>query len=860
LAQAYAQACACAPGPLAADKLQEGCGAMAPGADPKALLSEIDDLLNNEEDGAEAEAKAREAVDMFKEAGDAKGTVDAIRYLVQSWKLQINQWRYDNVWGCKYDIKDCLKQGDQYCMEALEEFKASGDTRGQGAMLLSLAQLNNDKRGPKKRALAFDWATQAEKLLRLAKDDKLMFQATLCLSNIHFSNNVPKKALEKAQQAVHIAIRCGEKESHASALYMVAMSLGLDRNLKLGLEAHMEALNIYRDTGNKKMQAFELFHIADWQIKRQRPREALPPAQEALALFQELNYGKGWHGTALRAVVECHLARGATQEALKQTVETMNVFKEKNDRKMITLCYDLLAHVYLACDDPMKALDCAEAAVSNCKGMQDEESEALYRQTLVLVQDRIGEKPTAIENATVCADMYARLGDAVRESRALIELSHVYVNSGNASEALKAAKKAGKIAEASNQVTEQANALMAESAVHYDEKEYGKAIESCEQAAKLFSKDRNVAGEGIVLGAMAQIHEAMGNIQAAMSAAKKGRLMLATSEKLRLQANGYQTLADLHMTSREYRSALKLGLEAKVVCHKAEDKYGEIAALVTILGACVQLLGGEAPIPPKSREFASTLEKAQSASKAASSLVEKIDNPNLKGVVKYWNASITVIIKDHASALDEAKEALSLLVEGRDRWNYGRALFLMGTIYQNTDEKEKAIDHFKECLNVAKETKDKEGQELANKVLIKMGAVADPRTMAGMSPEMMQQMMMAGMAAGPAPAAISAPAAGAAKPAAASAMVAAKAGPIIPSMDQVKASLIKLAAEVAAGEVNADIALMDAGVDSLASVQFRNDVAKEYDLTLPASLMFDYPTIQDLAQHIVGQLEEEAAG
>jgi len=91
-------------------------------------------------------------------------------------------------------------------------------------------------------------------------------------------------------------------------------------------------------------------------------------------------------------------------------------------------------------------------------------------------------------------------------------------------------------------------------------------------------------------------------------------------------------------------------------------------------------------------------------------------------------------------------------------------------------------------------------------------------------------------------------------------MVAAKAGPIIPSMDQVKASLIKLAAEVAAGEVNADIALMDAGVDSLASVQFRNDVAKEYDLTLPASLMFDYPTIQDLAQHIVGQLEEEAAG
>jgi len=48
-----------------------------------------------------------------------------------------------------------------------------------------------------------------------------------------------------------------------------------------------------------------------------------------------------------------------------------------------------------------------------------------------------------------------------------------------------------------------------------------------------------------------------------------------------------------------------------------------------------------------------------------------------------------------------------------------------------------------------------------------------------------------------------------------------------------------------------DTPLMDSGMDSLSSVEFRNQLAKDFQMNLPATLTFDYPSIKSLIQHIV---------
>merc|ERR1712137_370631 len=48
-----------------------------------------------------------------------------------------------------------------------------------------------------------------------------------------------------------------------------------------------------------------------------------------------------------------------------------------------------------------------------------------------------------------------------------------------------------------------------------------------------------------------------------------------------------------------------------------------------------------------------------------------------------------------------------------------------------------------------------------------------------------------------------------------------------------------------------DVPFMEAGIDSLGSVQFVTDASREFALNLPPSVVFDYPTVRSLAEHLV---------
>ena len=51
--------------------------------------------------------------------------------------------------------------------------------------------------------------------------------------------------------------------------------------------------------------------------------------------------------------------------------------------------------------------------------------------------------------------------------------------------------------------------------------------------------------------------------------------------------------------------------------------------------------------------------------------------------------------------------------------------------------------------------------------------------------------------------------------------------------------------------VDMDTPLMEAGMDSLSMVAFRNQLQKESGIKMPSSIMFDYPTMSGLVSHLV---------
>ena len=54
--------------------------------------------------------------------------------------------------------------------------------------------------------------------------------------------------------------------------------------------------------------------------------------------------------------------------------------------------------------------------------------------------------------------------------------------------------------------------------------------------------------------------------------------------------------------------------------------------------------------------------------------------------------------------------------------------------------------------------------------------------------------------------------------------------------------------------VDPEQSLMEAGVDSLGAVDLRNALMAHYNLELPATATFDFPTVAAMAQHIVASM------
>lgn len=59
-------------------------------------------------------------------------------------------------------------------------------------------------------------------------------------------------------------------------------------------------------------------------------------------------------------------------------------------------------------------------------------------------------------------------------------------------------------------------------------------------------------------------------------------------------------------------------------------------------------------------------------------------------------------------------------------------------------------------------------------------------------------------------------------------------------------------------QVSSDQPLLEAGLDSLAAVELRNSLSKDFRLDLPSTAIFDYPTVKALAQYVASQLPDPA--
>ena len=76
--------------------------------------------------------------------------------------------------------------------------------------------------------------------------------------------------------------------------------------------------------------------------------------------------------------------------------------------------------------------------------------------------------------------------------------------------------------------------------------------------------------------------------------------------------------------------------------------------------------------------------------------------------------------------------------------------------------------------------------------------------------------------------------------------------------EEIHSEIKRIVQNISNNEIKDDDSLMDAGIDSLSSVELRNSLQSSFNIVLDNSLLFNYPTINALTKYIISKMPKES--
>merc|ERR1719510_2254433 len=240
-------------------------------------------------------------------------------------------------------------------------------------------------------------------------------------------------------------------------------------------------------------------------------------------------------------------------------------------------------------------------------------------------------------------------------------------------------------------------------------------------------------------------------------------------------------------------------------------------------------------------KLAPPIEKAMRVAGEAVSLSAKTQDRDLLASTRYWRA----VLLSGTGRLDDTKrlseEAMRFYVKAEDSSGEARSLILQGNVTDAMGQKEAGKELIYKGMELAQSIGD--DQTYADGAQIIEKIEARDRIPVAMMP--MQDMIYAqgGTVAQ----------AGGGGGGGEEMVSAAKAQPKGLDPTMVRNKLMVMVKDVMASddELEVDSPFMEAGMDSLSSVSLMSQVAKEFQMSLSPSLVFDFPTVRAPQDHLV---------
>lgn len=789
----------------------------------------------------ELRSAANRAQELYRQLGDSAGELEALRALVH-----VNFVEHGFV-----SARDMAN-------ERMEGFRRSGEKRGEALMRLALADIClRESQGRE----ALREALEARDLFKqLGMTEKEILSLNRAAS-AHLTQCTASDALETAQEALTLAEDFGDMRGEATSLRIIAESRKMTGELKEALDTAKTSLAIFKQLTDLRRQVVGLLLVADIHLARDRPQEALQCAKEARSLAKK-NSGKQIEAAAvgmmaqamskgnlpkealkcakeeqemyqaigdrfgeaasMRSMALARMARGEKRDALKIVKEAIQMGENNEDRKAQARLNLLAAEMELDTGKAADATRYVEEALAMFReeGFWRGEAEAIG--VLLKVQLREGSSEL-LSTADDWRALFFDAGDRRGEATALCESARMLAQLELQQQAETMAAEAQAICQEIEDQRGEAEALLAMADVHIASEDSNRAVQSAQESLELWKLQGDEKGEVKALQRLARAQalehadtaEAVRSAEQALSLVKRSRKGWAT---VRDEVSALQLLAEIQI-----QHLLAKGSDEDDE-NKDEQKDEEREQ---------RKEKGGVEFDYNQEELDQLFKKIIDNSNLAVTKADLTDDAALQAAAWQALAQNHMVGRSWEGALEAAQEGLKVATKVLDVRQQGYFQWILADVHMNMNLLNKADDEAKAALAIFKDIGDQQGETNVKKLLDEMYGSNRP----GRS----------GPAADLQYSSTDPEASGTAAAASSSAAVAATG----PTKEYIMENLQVLAANVVGDRLDQDMPLMDSGMDSLSSVEFRNQVRGLVPgVNLPASLVFDHPNLRAMTDFI----------
>jgi len=769
---------------------------------------------------------ANKALALFRDIRHRVGVADSLRLIIHAYRLKAEVVR-----GKESQVT--IKQAEDLASEHVAVFKQLGDKRSEAAMLVALAEINMRNVASTRRKQAANAAIEAQVICKEDGDKKLEATAVLVLCHIYLQQNKGQAAVKASLEARALFVAAKDKLGETKAMHALGMARSSIGELGEAVAATKQAQALYQSLGLSRQSTLEKFDVAKLCLQEGDAEESLrvvAAVQEDIANAPADSWGV-LPAVASSFEVQVLIAADRLQDATAVAQERL----ELCPRGMVDVHEHLWAlkasaRALLANGRIDNAVKTVQEALKVCE--EDMAGDVKWETSLTFLAAEMfsqGGKPgEAATWAQKACERFRKGGDKLGEGKAMHLLGKEHMKKKDPIAALKVSRQGRTLASKSEQQSMEASMLLLAAEAHLLMGEEEEGMGSAQEAAHTYSQVSDMKGEMQACRLVAAIYRANEEFSEADQAARRAQGLardqgdkLSEIELLKWQAHMHAEAGNTKAALRSAKDAVRVG--------KNQSQKIQAEGLLLVSQKYLHHLINEAQRQDEPQKL--IIAKANLVLKPgaeAIAMARAIEDKELTCLALLIHGQVANQVFKYEEGLACHEESLTIALEIGDTPCEAASYCMGAEARYGLGRMDLAGELAGKAVPLAKKVGDVGVLERCKRfvsVSSGRGGGGGRRRRKKIGTKMVKRMVEKRVGGGGGSAAL--------------------------ALSDVKVMSMAVLKELAEEEISFDDALMDAGMDSLSAVTFRDKLNKQTGLKLPGTLMFDHPTLATVADLIV---------